>query len=407
MSELTFRDKLPQYRRQYGAMRSKRARGALLDRLIEEYQCERKYLIKLLRGKRNYRARRGRGSTYSESSKALVLKVWIACGQPCSKYMKAQMSKSLKDYQELHGVFPEKELREMQKMSFSTLERVFARTSNIRCGAHRNKHSGKTWIKSLIHEEPGKASEDGGTGILQMDTVALCGGNMAESFFFIATLTDAQTQWVEIAPTWNRGAYYTKEALEEMMKRLPIKVRHVHPDNGSEFINKLFVNYLWEEHPEIQISRSRPNMKNDNCRIEQKNGSVVREYFQDIRFDRFKDREELQEICRDVALYTNLFKATKKLVSKVKRPGKGGKYRFRYDKPQTPLERLQAVEPENQNVGKLVDVYENTNQILLLQSINRRINRLVRQMRISRDENKKQEKESPIQDKTLVGCPCI
>ena len=84
-----------------------------------------------------------------------------------------------------------------------------------------------------------------------------------------------------------------------------------------------------------------------------------------------------------------------------------GKYRFRYDKPQTPLERLQAVEPENQNVGKLVDVYENTNQILLLQSINRRINRLVRQMRISRDENKKQEKESPIQDKTLVGCPCI
>lgn len=62
MSELTFRDKLPQYRRQYGAMRSKRARGALLDRLIEEYQCERKYLIKLLRGKRNYRARRGRGA---------------------------------------------------------------------------------------------------------------------------------------------------------------------------------------------------------------------------------------------------------------------------------------------------------------------------------------------------------
>ena len=49
--------------------------------------------------------------------------------------------------------------------------------------------------------------------------------------------------------------------------RSEIPVHHAHPDNGSEFINHLFVKSLAELHPEAQLSRSRPYRKNDNCRI--------------------------------------------------------------------------------------------------------------------------------------------
>lgn len=84
-------------------MRTKRAKGRILDELCLAYECERKYMSKLLTGKRNYKAREGRKASYSEESKRLAMKVWIACGQPCSKYFKYRIEKSLRDYQEIQG----------------------------------------------------------------------------------------------------------------------------------------------------------------------------------------------------------------------------------------------------------------------------------------------------------------
>jgi hypothetical protein len=71
----------------------------------------------------------------------------------------------------------------------------------------------------------------------------------------------------------------------------------------------------------FKLSRSRAYRKNDNCRIEQKNGSVIREYFSDIRFDDAEQYSSLEALCRDIALYTNLFRPCKKLISKKRRAG--------------------------------------------------------------------------------------
>ena len=136
-------------------------------------------------------------------------------------------------------------------------------------------------------------------------------------------------------------------------------------------INHLFVKSLAELHPEAQLSRSRPYRKNDNCRTGQKNGSVIRVHFGDIRLDDASLQPRLDALCRDIALYTNLFCPGKKLTQKTRdTERKGVHYRKRHDKPQTPLDHLAAHPGADQGrVRHYLDLRERTNAILLLRSI--------------------------------------
>ncbi|KKW32382.1 MAG: Integrase domain protein, partial [Candidatus Uhrbacteria bacterium GW2011_GWA2_53_10] len=55
------------------------------------------------------------------------------------------------------------------------------------------------------------------------------------------------------------------------------------PDSGSEFINWHCLE--WSEERTQKLTRSRPNHKNDNCFVEERNGHVVRRWVGYARFD--------------------------------------------------------------------------------------------------------------------------
>jgi hypothetical protein len=304
--------------------------------------------------------------------------LWRAAGMPCAEYLKPMLAKVARDYAALGGAVEEDDLAQVLRMSASTIGRVVRGAGAAHNPASRNKRSGKNALRASIPEMPGSHLPEDKPGTCQVDSVALCGGNMAESFFHIATLTDAATQWFECAPSWNRGEASTTRAMGSIRARLPFDMLHCHPDNGTEFINHLFVNAIAGFEPRVQLSRSRPYRKNDNCRIEQKNGSVIRQWFSDIRFDEHSQLGELEQICRDIALYTNLFVPCKKLMFKQLKPGKGVKYRNRYDKPATPLERLRRFSPDDPRVSECVCLREQTNSIRLYKSIHQRLRQLVR-----------------------------
>src|ERR1051325_10140897 len=59
-------------------------------------------------------------------------------------------------------------------------------------------------------------------------------------------------------------------------------------DNGSEFVNKELLRYCQKER--LTFTRARPYRKNDNCYVEQKNYSVVR---QTVGYQRFDTTAEL------------------------------------------------------------------------------------------------------------------
>ena len=379
----SFKENLPRHRRQYAALRTKKARTRFLELLTACLGINRKYLIKLLRGRRRYKPHRGRSPTYSQAARDQLVTLWRAAGHPCAEYLKPMLPKLAADYAELgHTIAPDT-LGQILKMSPSTLGRSL-RELHFQRPAQRNKRSGANTLKRTIPELPGSQLPEDVPGTVQVDTVALCGGNMAESFFYIAGLTDAATQWFECAPSWNRGAPATARAMGHIHARLPFPLRHAHPDNGSEFINTLFVQAMEKLSPGIQLSRSRPYRKNDNCRIEQKNGSVLREYFGDLRFDLPGHQPALEVLCADIALYTNLFRPCKKLVFKARKSGKGVNYTKRYDAPRTPLDRLSDFLPAtDSNLVFYQQKREHLNSITLLRSIHAQLRKLARELSVS------------------------
>jgi hypothetical protein len=64
---------------------------------------------------------------------------------------------------------------------------------------------------------------------------------------------------------------------------LPFAVKELHPDNGSEFFNYHLVRFWKECVSGVHLSRSRPYQKNDNRHVEQKNDTLVRQYFGELR----------------------------------------------------------------------------------------------------------------------------
>jgi len=90
---------------------------------------------------------------------------------------------------------------------------------------------------------------------------------------------------------------------ERILDRVPVELVELHPDNGSEFFNAHLVRYWKEKVVGIQLSRSRPYEKNDHRIVEQKNDTLVRQYFGHLRFDtRSADRGHECDLRKDVVL---------------------------------------------------------------------------------------------------------
>lgn len=114
-------------------------------------------------------------------------------------------------------------------------------------------------------------------GFLSVDTVAHCDGDMAGDFVWTLTVTDELTGWTQTRAIWNKGQYGTGCALDYILRRLPFRIRGINTDNGSEFINHHLQRFLREKYKTCKVTRSRPNRKNDNARVEERNLHVVRE----------------------------------------------------------------------------------------------------------------------------------
>lgn len=106
------------------------------------------------------------------------------------------------------------------------------------------------------------------------------------------------------------------------------------------------VAYCEGEH--ITFTRGRPQLKNDQCFVEQKNGTVVRQIVGYERLVGLPVYQQLAELYHAVRLYINFFQPSLKLVAK-QRDGK--KVRHIYDSAKTPLQRVllcEVVSPQKQ-----------------------------------------------------------
>ena len=191
-----------------------------------------------------------------------------------------------------------------------------------------------------------------------------------ESSFGRLPTTDIASQWTESAAVFGKTEKRIREGLESIEAQLPFPLLGIDPDNGSEFINWQLYHYCLAKN--IEFTRGRPYMKNDNAHIEQKNFTHVRKLAGYKRLDTEEKRALLHDLYRNEwRLYKNFFIPNKKLIEKKR---VGTKIVKRYDVPKTPYQRL-LENPDFPEAKKraLKLWYDSLNPVALKRAIERKL----------------------------------
>ncbi len=210
-------------------------------------------------------------------------------------------------------------------------------------------------------------------GFMEVDLVAHCGGNASGQFAHTASLTEICSGWWEGEAIPNKGQLATLEAIKKMRLRTPFDWLGLDSDNGSEFINHHLVK--WCQSESLEFSRSRPNHKNDNAYVEQKNWTDVRQIIGYSRYDTQDEIEIINALYRnELRLYKNLFLPQLKLKSKTRI---GGHLKRQYEPAKTPYQRLlDSGQLSEVQAKKLKAIYEQLNPAKLKRQIEFKLHQL-------------------------------
>jgi transposase InsO family protein len=173
------------------------------------------------------------------------------------------------------------------------------------------------------------------SGFFQIDLVQHDGGNPAGEFCYTLTMTDVKTGWTIHFALMNKASTWVLKALDKAVTALPMGLKGIHSDTGSEFINKPVD--LWCQRHGVDFSRGRPTHKNDNCYVEQKNYATVRKIVGYFRYQGTAGVAALQAVYDAYNPLLNLYFPCMKQVSCER---VGAKKKRKYDEAKTPFQRL-------------------------------------------------------------------
>ena len=360
------------------ARASRPEKGRLLDEMVAVTGYHRKAVLRLLCGRASPRPRGrrpGRPRVYDAAVAAAAQLVWEAAGQIGTKRLEPfvpELVARLRACDEL-ALEPATEQRLCQA-SAATLERLLAPARRTVPPRGRTLTRAGTWLKQQIPIRTFADWDDAQPGFLAVDLVGHCGESTAGSYLHTLTAVDVASGWVELEALWGKHQRRVRAAVHAVRRRLPVALKGVDSDNGSEFINQEL--YTSCQEAQITFTRSRPYKKNDSAHVEQKNGAIVRAL---VGYDRYESRaawEQLQRIYRLVRLHANFFQPVQKLLSKTR---EGAKVRRVYDRAQTPYQRLAAsgvLSPAKQQ--ELARLYTSLNPLRLRRDIDAGLEQLWR-----------------------------
>jgi site-specific recombinase XerD len=280
--------------------------------------------------------RHPRQSRYGSEVQQALCVAWQATRYICAKRLMPFLPDFL-PYLERKGRIQlnAEQRKQLLSMRSATAER-FLRTQQKPTPRGLSTTQVGTWLKHQIPIRTFAGWEDAQPGFLEMDLVAHCGGHTQGSYLYTLTLTDVATGWTECLPLLARTADLVVAALNRARTLFPFPILGIDIDNGAEFINADVMAYCEREH--LTFTRGRPEVKNDQCRIEQKNRAVVRAFAGHDRLVGDHAYQQLGELYRALRLYVNCFQPCMKLLSRSQE--EGGRVHRVYDPAKTPLQRL-------------------------------------------------------------------
>src|SRR6476619_890481 len=332
---------------------NKKVKQQILDELCETTGYCRGYARYVLRnhgrqvwlgGKRTMvgdvckRQQRLKPRVYDEPVLAELRKLWELLNYVCGKRLVAIMPEliaKLEQFGELRLAVSTKE--KLLRISAATVDRLLQperRKHQLRGRSHTKPG---TLLKHQIPIRTFAEWDEQRPGFAEIDLVAHDGGLALGDFCQTLDLTDICTGWTETEAVPNKAQVWVFEAIQTIRARLPFPLLGLDSDNGSEFVNKELLRYCQKER--LTFTRARPYRKNDNCYLEKKNYSVVRQTVGYKRFETAAELMVLKQLYVTLRLYTNFFQPTMKLKSKERF---GSRVPKTYYAPQTPYQRVLA-----------------------------------------------------------------
>jgi transposase InsO family protein len=344
----------------------------MLDEMEAVTGLHRKSLIRRLNGKLTRKPRaQQRGVSYGpEVDEALAL-IWKALDYVCPERLQPNLV-SMGELLARHGelTWSPSLAAQLAQISISSVRRHLpplpVTHRRRKSPAPENRHQRAMPAYRI-------ARDIGEPGHLELDLVHHCGGATDGEYVHTLHLVDVATGWSACRAILGRSYLVIRDALADLLPRLPFPIREVHPDNGSEFLNDQVRRFLTDAYPDAVQSRSRGGQPNDNRLVEEKNGSLVRYYLGDRRLDTVVQTRFLNTLYTQIGQYHNFMLPVMKQIAKEwKSPtaDRQGYVKRYHDTARPPLDRLCAlVGPDSPQCQTLLTQRQQLNPLALSRAI--------------------------------------
>jgi hypothetical protein len=365
-------------RERYLKAKTKKEKSRILDEYCLNTGQARKYAIRKIQPKVNLnpKPRKKRKEIYDGQLRAALAKVWEVFDYPCGQRLKPLLEVEvdrLREFGELN--IPDDVTLKLKKISSATIDRKLKHQREV---LHLLRSKGGPKPGSLLKQKiPIRLTEwdTSQVGYIEADMVVHCGSSTFGEYANTLNTTEISSGWWEGEAIMGRSQEYSFWALKEIRKRTPFEWKGLDSDNGQEFINQILYKYCQKE--KLEFTRSRPNRKNDNAYIEQKNWTHVRKLLGYLRYDTLKELMIINDLYRnELRLYKNFFQPVMKLILKERI---GGRIKRKYDTPKTPYQRLiESDQISSETKEELKGIYLSLNPAQLKRGIEAKLEKLFR-----------------------------
>lgn len=355
---------------------SKKEKGKILSEYCRNTKQERKYASK----KFNYKVkikrkedRKKRICFYENSVITFLVKIWKIFDCPCGQRLEEILETETENLRRLKEIICSDEIAgKLKRMKSATIDRRLNHEKEVLRLKEKYRKKSSFFLSSV----PVKTSADFDrkiVGNMQVDFVESCGVSASGEYINNLSICDIFSSWWEGEAVMGKGQQRALLGLDDCRKRMPFAWKEFHPDNGTNLLN--FAVYDYAEKEGLKYSRSRPYHKNDNCFIEQKNSTHVRQVIGYLRYDTEEEKECLNNLYRnELRLYKNFFQPVIKLESKERI---GGKIKRKYGRAKTPYRRLiESDQISEKEKEELTAIYQTINPAELKRIIDRKLNNL-------------------------------
>lgn len=345
--------------------------GEILDIVCDVAKMTRKAAIRKFRRLQTKdpceEEKRGRAVYYTADVTAALKYVWDASNGLCGELLHPIISDYVTIFKrDKTWNHSDEATGKLLKISERTVKRRVTEFEQVKRKGQGFSSTSPSNVKTIIPVYMGPW-KDLDPGHEQIDTLVHCGSTLKGDMVYTLNSTDVATYWNVLGAQWNKGEQATIENRKQLRGMLPFNHLHDHSDTGSEFINWDTVE--WNESTGVKLTRSRPNKKNDNCFVEERNGHIVRKYVGYIRLDCIEAVPALNNLFKVLNLYTNHFIPSRRTIENVRVEAV---YKRTFEKASTPYKRVLAHSKISEEVKeKLRAEHSTLNPEVLLKEIGR------------------------------------